>query len=377
MAQAAVSPDISNAYAFEAGERDRSPSIPVGVMSLNSAASCEEERRDTIGSNILITGGAGFLGSHLALLLASRGNHVFCLDNFLTGRTSNLATAPSEARITIVRHDLLDGIPDSLPRFGEIYNLACPASPRHYQADPVMTALVNSTGVWNVIRRAERDGARLFHASTSEVYGDPDVHPQHEHYRGNVNPVGPRSCYDEGKRFAETLLTDFSRTRGLTLRIARLFNVYGPHMQPDDGRVVSNFIVQALNGQPLTVYGDGSQTRSFCHVDDVIRAIDLMMRSPTSEGPMNIGNPDEFTVEELAGIILDITRSRSPVIRLPLPEDDPRRRKPDIGQALRVLGWQPEIRLRDGLTTTVEYFRQLLAHTSSNGAPTLTSSSFR
>lgn len=308
------------------------------------------------GANILITGGAGFLGSHLAEILVSRGNHVYCLDNFHTGRASNLSKLQFSNRLSVVRHDVKDQLPDTLPKFAEIYNLACPASPIHYQADPVSTAMINCQGAWNVLRRAERDGARVFHASTSEIYGDPEIHPQPEHYWGNVNTVGPRSCYDEGKRFAETLFTDFGKTRGLTVRIVRIFNTYGPRMQPDDGRVVSNFVIQALRGQPLTVYGDGSQTRSFCYVDDLISGFDLLMRSEVADSPVNIGNPCEFTMEELAHLILEITGSRSPIIRLPLPIDDPKRRKPDISKAQELLDWQPKVSLREGLIRTIEYF---------------------
>ncbi|QFY61473.1 SDR family oxidoreductase [Rhizobium grahamii] len=307
-------------------------------------------------SNILITGGAGFLGSHLAELLVARGNHVYCLDNFHTGRVANLSKLQFTNRLSVVQHDVRDELPDSLPAFSEIYNLACPASPVHYQADPVATAMTNCQGAWNVLRRAERDGARVFHASTSEIYGDPEIHPQPEHYWGNVNSVGPRSCYDEGKRFAETLFTDFGKTRGVAVRIVRIFNTYGPRMQPDDGRVVSNFIIQALLGQPLTMYGDGQQTRSFCYVDDLIRGFDLLMRSELADSPVNIGNPGEFTMEELASLVLEITGSRSPVVRLPLPVDDPKRRKPDISKAKDLLGWKPEISLREGLIRTIEYF---------------------
>jgi UDP-glucuronate decarboxylase len=258
--------------------------------------------------------------------------------------------------ISVVRHDIRDEIPETLPSFDEIYNLACPASPVHYQADPVMTALTSSQGAWNVLRRAERDGARIFQASTSEVYGDPEVHPQPEHYWGHVNSAGPRSCYDEGKRFAEALFTDFGRTRGVPVRLVRIFNTYGPRMQPDDGRVVSNFVIQALLGRPLTVYGDGQQTRSFCYVDDLIRGFDLLMRSDDVDGPVNIGNPAEFTVDELARLVLEMTGSRSPIVRLPLPTDDPRRRKPDIAKAIELLGWRPETSLREGLARTIAYF---------------------
>lgn len=322
----------------------------------HSAFDASSSRSPLGKGNILITGGAGFLGSHLAELLASRGNRVFCLDNFHTGRIENLVGLKFGNQISVVRHDIRDEIPQALPRFTEIYNLACPASPVHYQADPVMTALTNSHGAWNVLRRAECDGARVFQASTSEIYGDPEVHPQPERYWGNVNTIGPRSCYDEGKRFAETLFTDFGKTRGVTVRMVRIFNTYGPRMQPDDGRVVSNFVIQALLGQPLTVYGDGQQTRSFCYVDDLICGFDLLMRSDKVDGPVNIGNPAEFTVEELAYLVLEITGSRSPIVRQPLPVDDPRRRKPDIAEATRLLGWRPETSLRDGLARTIEYF---------------------
>lgn len=308
------------------------------------------------GRRILITGGAGFLGSHLAERLASRGARVFCLDNFVTGRRDNLLDAQKTGDVMIVDHDITDGIPDALPRFDEIYNLACPASPVHYQADPVATALVNSHGTLNVLRRAERDAACVFHASTSEVYGDPEVHPQREDYRGHVNPVGPRSCYDEGKRFAEMLCADFARTRGLTLRMARIFNTYGPRMREDDGRVVSNFVAQALRGEALTIYGDGRQTRSFCYVDDLIRGIDLLMHCPKADGPVNLGNPQEFTVEALARLVLDITGSRSPIVSLPLPVDDPRRRRPDIGKMANLTGWHPETALEAGIGKTVAHF---------------------
>lgn len=324
-------------------------------MSLVSAHQVSSTGMSAIPHNILITGGAGFLGSNLAELLIGRGHHVYCADNFHTGRRANLNSLHSSNRLTVFEHDIKNGLPDSLPPFQEIYNLACPASPIHYQSDPVSTALVNSQGALNVLTRAERDGARVFHASTSEVYGDPEVHPQPESYWGNVNPVGPRSCYDEGKRFAEALFTDFARTRGLTVRIVRIFNTYGPKMQPDDGRVVSNFIMQALLGRPLTMYGDGSQTRSFCYVDDLIRGFDLLMRSDAN-GPVNIGNPGEFTVEELANLVLELTGSNSSLVRLPLPKDDPRRRKPDITRARNEIGWQPQVDLREGLIRTIEYF---------------------
>ena len=308
------------------------------------------------GRNVLITGGAGFLGSHLADFLTKRGDHVFCIDNFHTGRLANLSKLAASNRVTIVRHDIRQEIPEALPAFAEIYNLACPASPVHYQSDPISTAMVSALGAWNVLTRAEQDGARVFHASTSEIYGDPEIHPQPESYWGNVNSIGPRSCYDEGKRFAETLMTDFSRTRGVPVRMVRVFNTYGPRMQPDDGRVVSNFIIQALLGRPLTMFGDGQQTRSFCYVDDLIRGFDALMRSQHGSSPVNIGNPGEFTVEELARFVLDLTGSKSEIIRLPLPVDDPKRRRPDISKAQDLLDWNPLIPLREGLVRTIEYF---------------------
>lgn len=325
-------------------------------MTHTEAGDSHRLRQPATDSNILITGGAGFLGSHLSELLASRGNRIYCLDNFHTGRPANLAHLSATNRLTIVQHDIRNEIPDTLPPFSEIYNLACPASPIHYQADPVSTAMINCQGAWNVLRRAEQDGARVFHASTSEVYGDPEMHPQPESYWGNVNPVGPRSCYDEGKRFAETLFTDFGKTRGVTVRIVRIFNTYGPRMQPDDGRVVSNFVIQALLGKPLTVYGDGSQTRSFCYVADLIRGFDLLMRSETASSPVNLGNPSEFTIDELAHLVLEITGSKSSVTRLPLPVDDPKRRRPDISKAKELLNWAPAISLREGLLSTITYF---------------------
>jgi UDP-glucuronate decarboxylase len=313
--------------------------------------------QETFGENILVAGGAGFLGSHLCELLISRGKNVYCLDNFHTGRPVNVEHLRRSNRITIVEHDIIREIPKSLPIFSEIYNLACPASPVHYQSNPVATAITNSHGAWNILQRAQRDNARVFHASTSEVYGDPDVHPQSEEYWGNVNPVGPRSCYDEGKRFAETLFMDFARQCDLTVRIVRIFNTYGPRMQPDDGRVVSNFIIQALLGNPLTIYGDGSQTRSFCFVSDLIRGFDLLMHSPLAiAGPVNIGNPTEIAVEELAELVIELTGSSSSIIRKPLPVDDPRRRRPDITKASALLGWRPEVHLEEGLRRTIDHF---------------------
>lgn len=313
---------------------------------------------DRAKKTVLITGGAGFLGSHLAERLVAEGHLVYCLDNLHTGRVRNINGLISTNRLIFVEHDLIDPLP-LLPRFDEIYNLACPASPVHYQSDPVATLRVCSDGVMNVLRRAAQDGAALFHTSTSEVYGDPEVHPQHEAYHGNVNPVGPRSCYDEGKRFAETLMTDYSRQNGVRLRMVRIFNTYGPRMLPNDGRVVSNFIVEALRGEPITIYGNGRQTRSFCYVDDLIDGfLALMAADDDALGPMNIGNPAELTVAQLAEIIVEMTGSRSEIVYHPLPIDDPQRRRPDITRASQILGWSPKVDLKTGLRKTVDYFRE-------------------
>ncbi|MDT0576106.1 GDP-mannose 4,6-dehydratase [Croceicoccus sp. F390] len=315
---------------------------------------------DPQAKTILITGGAGFLGSHLAERLIGEGHQVYCLDNLHTGRWDNLDALVASNRIKRVEHDIVQPLP-RMERFDEIYNLACPASPVHYQADPVATLRICSAGVYNVLQRAAQDGAAVFHTSTSEVYGDPEVHPQHEGYHGNVNPVGARSCYDEGKRFAETLMTDFCQTNGLRLRMVRIFNTYGPRMLPDDGRVVSNFITQALQGEPITIYGSGSQTRSFCYVDDMVEGfIRLMAAAEDAEGPMNIGNPAEITVAELASIIIAMTGSQSRVVERPLPSDDPKRRKPDIARAQAILGWVPAVELVQGLQATIAYFKDEL-----------------
>lgn len=306
---------------------------------------------------VLITGGAGFLGSHLAERLVAVGHTVYCLDNFRTGRKENLADLLPTGRCHIVEHDILEPLPH-LQRFDEIYNLACPASPIHYQADPVSTLRVSSEGLFNVLTRADHDRAAVFHASTSEVYGNPEVHPQHEGYFGNVNIVGPRSCYDEGKRFAEALLTDFCTVHSLRLRIVRIFNTYGPRMLADDGRVVSNFVMQALLGKPITIYGDGGQTRSFCYVDDMIDGILALMRAGDDAiGPMNLGNPAEIAVKDLASLVIEMTGSASSIEFLPLPKDDPYRRRPDISRAMRVLGWRPTVGLHEGLMETIRYFR--------------------
>lgn len=306
---------------------------------------------------IAVVGGAGFLGSHLCQSLVDSGHRVFCFDNFHTGRPENVAHLAASGRFQVVEHDILAPIPSGFPPFDEIYNLACPASPIHYQTDPVRTALICSQGTLNCLQRAAEDGARLFHASTSEIYGDPDVHPQTEDYFGNVNTVGPRSCYDEGKRYAETLITDFGRRFGVKTRIARIFNTYGPRMQPDDGRVVSNFVIQALQNKDITIYGTGAQTRSFCFVDDLIDGfLKLMSADDRVDGPVNLGNPEETTVGELANLIIEMVGSRSKLIHCPLPVDDPRRRRPDISRARNWLQWAPTVALHDGLERTIEYF---------------------
>ncbi|WP_442920863.1 UDP-glucuronic acid decarboxylase family protein [Mesorhizobium sp. CCNWLW176] len=303
---------------------------------------------------ILVAGGAGFLGSHLCERLLNEGHSVICVDNFSTGRMENLHQLLSSDTFSFVRHDIIE--PLDLP-VDEIYNLACPASPPHYQADPVHTMKTNVIGSLNLLELASRYQARIFQASTSEVYGDPHVHPQPESYWGNVNSFGPRSCYDEGKRSAETLFYDFHKQHGVDIRIVRIFNTYGPRMRPDDGRVVSNFIVQALKGEDITVYGDGSQTRSFCYVDDLIEGFHRLMYCPQAiHTPVNIGNPGEFTVGALAEQIIDMTGSRSKIVHHSLPVDDPRQRRPDITAAKQELGWEPTIALADGLKSTIAYF---------------------
>lgn len=313
--------------------------------------------RSSSGKSIAVTGGAGFLGTHLCEALLARGHHVVCLDNFTTGSRENLKRLVATNRFTLVEQDVVLPMPRALPRFDEIWNLACPASPPHYQRDPVRTLFICADGARRVLERAAEDGARVFHASTSEVYGDPDIHPQPETYVGHVNPVGPRACYDEGKRFAETVFTDGCARAGISLRMARIFNTYGPRMHPDDGRVVSNFVVQALRGEDITVYGDGSQTRSFCYVDDLIAGfLALMALDSDPGGPVNLGNPVETRMDELAELVIDLTGSRSRIVRRPLPVDDPRRRRPDIGKAKALLGWEPRVPLRDGLERTIAHF---------------------
>lgn len=313
-----------------------------------------------VDRRVLVTGGAGFIGSHLTERLLERGDEVLVADNFYSGLRSNVHHLLAHPRFELIRHDV------TFPLYvevDEIYHLACPASPIYYQKDPVQTTKTSVHGSINMLGLAKRTGAKILLASTSEVYGDPDVHPQVESYWGNVNPIGIRSCYDEGKRCAETLFFDYKRQHDLPIKVARIFNTYGPRMRPDDGRVVSNFIVQALAGAPLTIYGDGSQTRSFCYVDDLVSGlISLMDSAPSVTGPVNLGNPGEFTMLELAEQVVALTGSSSPIVHLPLPQDDPTRRRPDIALAAAELGWSPTTRLADGLARTVGYFRTQDTH---------------
>jgi UDP-glucuronate decarboxylase len=308
---------------------------------------------------VLVTGGAGFLGSHLCERLLADGAVVVCVDNFFTGVRRNIEHLLEHKHFEVIRHDV------TFPLYvevDEIYNLACPASPIHYRHDPVQTTKTSVHGAINMLGLAKRLRARILQASTSEVYGDPSVHPQREDYWGHVNPIGPRSCYDEGKRCAETLFFDYRRQHNLPIKVARIFNTYGPRMHPNDGRVVSNFIVQALLGHDITLYGDGLQTRSFCYVDDLIDGLIRLMVTPTDvTGPINIGNPIEFKIIELAQMTLDLVGSRSRLVRRPLPEDDPQQRQPDISLAGELLGWKPRVALKDGLTSTVAYFERLLS----------------
>ncbi len=314
--------------------------------------------KSSLCKQILITGGAGFIGSHLCERLLADGHEVICADNFFTGAKSNIVHLLPHPRFELLRHDI------TFPLYievDEIYNLACPASPVHYQFDPVQTTKTSVHGAINMLGLAKRVKAKILQASTSEVYGDPQVHPQPESYWGHVNPLGPRSCYDEGKRCAETLFFDYRRQHGLGIKVARIFNTYGPRMHPNDGRVVSNFIVQALRGQPITIYGDGSQSRSFCYIDDLVEGLVRFMDTPEEViGPMNLGNPGEFTILELAESVLRMTGSRSELVFHPLPEDDPRQRCPDITLARTTLGWEPGIALAQGLEKTVDYFARLL-----------------
>jgi UDP-glucuronate decarboxylase len=313
----------------------------------------------TRNKRILVTGGAGFLGSHLCERLIAQGHEVLCVDNFYTGSKQNIAGLIGRSSFEFLRHDV------TFPLYlevDEIYNLACPASPVHYQYDPVQTTKVNVHGSINMLGLAKRVNAKILQASTSEVYGDPTVHPQHEGYCGSVNPIGPRACYDEGKRCAETLFFDYRRQHGVRIKVARIFNTYGPRMHPDDGRVVSNFSVQALSGRPITLYGDGSQTRSFCYVDDLIGGLIRLMDSHDDfTGPVNLGNPAEATILELAQKIIALTGSSSPLVFKPLPENDPKRRQPDLTLAKERLGYRPRVDWDDGLAKTIAYFRETLA----------------
>jgi len=334
-------------------------------MTMHMRIDKSDDRRSA--RRILITGGAGFIGSHLCDSLLRRGDAVICVDNLLTGRLSNVRPLLNHPDFTFIEHDVrnplhIDG------RLDRIFNLACPASPPHYQKDPIGTMKTCVIGTINLLELARQKSARLLQASTSEVYGDPEIHPQPESYAGNVNPIGPRACYDEGKRAAETLIFDYHRVHGLEVKVARIFNTYGPRMLENDGRVVSNFVVQALQGEPITVYGRGDQTRSFCFVDDLVRGLEMLMESAASlTGPFNLGNPHEMTIEEIAREVLACTHSNSPLRFEPLPKDDPRRRKPVIDAASELLGWRPSIPLRKGLEATVAYFALRLATSGSSG----------
>lgn len=309
---------------------------------------------------VLVTGGAGFLGSHLCEKLLGQGCDVLCLDNFFTGSKGNIVPFLDHPFFELIRHDVC--VPLKV-EVDEIYNLACPASPIHYQSDPVQTTKTSVHGAINMLSLAQTLNAKILQASTSEVYGDPEIHPQHEGYWGNVNPIGLRSCYDESKRCAETLFFDYRRQFGLPIKVARIFNTYGPRMHPQDGRVVSNFIVQALRGEPITIYGDGSQTRSFCYVDDLIEGLILLMASgPQFTGPVNLGNPVEFRIVDLADLVLKMTGSSSKLIFKPLPQDDPKQRKPNISLAQQELNWKPTVSLEAGLDQTIHYFKKIFSH---------------
>ena len=340
--------DATNAKSFSMLPNVESPSVdPITVGSMH------------LQKRVLVTGGSGFLGSHLCERLLAEGANVICLDNFFTGARTNIEHLLDNKHFELIRHDVTFPI---YLEIDQIYNLACPASPIHYQHDPVQTTKTSVHGAINMLGLAKRVKAKILQASTSEVYGDPDQHPQTEAYWGHVNPIGPRSCYDEGKRCAETLFFDYWRQHKLRIKVARIFNTYGPRMNPNDGRVVSNFIVQALLGQDITIYGDGSQTRSFCYVDDLIDGLmRLMATGDDVTGPINIGNPNEFTILELASKIVDMVNSGSKVVRRPLPENDPRQRQPDISLAKKHLSWQPNTQLQEGLTRTIAYFENLLS----------------
>lgn len=306
---------------------------------------------------ILVTGGAGFLGSHLCARLLARGDEVICVDNFFTGRKANIAHLLSNPNFEVVRHDIVHPL---FLEADQIYNLACPASPPNYQYNAIKTIKTSTVGMVNMLGLAKRCRARIFQASTSEVYGDPEVHPQKEEYWGHVNPIGSRSCYDEGKRVAESLCMNYHQAHEVEIRIARIFNTYGPHMDPRDGRVVSNFITQALEGKPLTIFGEGKQTRSFCYVDDLIEGFIRLMEQDTTTGPINLGNPGEFTMLELAQLVLKLTGSKSELKYEPLPADDPKQRCPDISKAKAILNWSPKVPLEEGLKKTIPYYRQAL-----------------
>lgn len=309
-------------------------------------------------NRILVTGGAGFLGSHLCERLLNEGNDVICVDNLFTGSKDNIRKLIGNPYFEFIRHDVTEPL---YVEVDQIYNLACPASPPHYQYNPIKTAKTSVYGAMNMLGLAKRTHARILQASTSEVYGDPEVHPQPESYRGNVNPIGIRSCYDEGKRMAETLFFDYHRQHDVDIKVIRIFNTYGPKMNQNDGRVVSNFIVQALKGEDITIYGDGSQTRSFCYVDDMIEGMIRMMNSRDGfTGPVNLGNPGEFTMKQLADIVIELTHSSSKIVYMPLPSDDPTQRKPIIDLAQKELSWQPTIKLEDGLKKTIEYFKTVI-----------------
>lgn len=310
--------------------------------------------------NIIVTGGAGFLGSHLCEYLIKKGEKVICIDNLFTGNLKNLENIKDHPNFEFIQHDIIDPIFFEGREIDQIYNLACPASPIQYQINPVRTVKANTIGVINVLGIAKKHKARIFQASTSEVYGDPLEHPQTESYRGNVNTIGERACYDEGKRVAETLFFDYHREHGVEIRVARIFNTYGPRMYENDGRVVSNFIVQALNNKPITIYGTGEQTRSFCYVDDLIEAIYRIMNKENITGPINIGNPDEFTMIKLADKVIKITGSKSKIVFEKLPSDDPKKRKPDISLAKEIIEWEPKVNLDEGLVQTVKYFKKVL-----------------
>jgi UDP-glucuronate decarboxylase len=333
--------------------------VPCDVLSVTSSSllfSASDKRFNM--TSILVSGGAGFLGSHLCDRLIERGDDVLCVDNFFTGRKENVAHLLNHPRFELIRHDIVHPI---FLEVEQIYNLACPASPRAYQFNPIKTIKTSTVGMVNILGLAKRCRARVLHASTSEVYGDPEIHPQTEDYWGHVNPIGPRSCYDEGKRVAESLCMNYHLEHGMEVRLIRIFNTYGPRMDPNDGRVISNFIMQALRGEPLTIYGDGSQTRSFCYVDDLLRGMMNLMDHDDNVGPVNVGNPTENTMLELAQQVIEATDSSSKLAYVELPADDPKRRCPNITKAKEVLGWTPEIALVDGLKETVAYYRSQLS----------------